>query len=884
MVGKTISHYRVVERLGAGGMGVVYKAVDVKLERTVALKFLPNETALTESDKQQLIREARAASALDHPNIGVIYGLEEAEDGRLFIVMGYYEGETLAQKVARGAIGPRESLDIAVQIAGGLGAAHARSIVHRDMKPSNVIVTKDGVAKIVDFGLARIVATASATQSVNTSGTLPYMAPEQVLGEPVDQRADVWALGVILLQMLTGSHPFFRENSAAITFAILNQPPAGAETLAPLLQLIVYRALSKEPAHRYANAKEMLVDLEAARAQSVASAGTSTPDPATLPHLRTPGGMKQFAERASAPRWQTQTRARSSTVARLTYAVLAALVLAAVSLLFPAVRQRAAAMLSLHGEKHIAVLPFDNIGGDAANEPLAQGLMDSLTSKLSNLDAAQQALWVVPASVVRSSKVSDPGAALRELGATVVVKGSIQRAAQDVHVTVNLIDTKNLRQIGSVALEDRAGDLSALQDEAVARLARLMNINVTTEMLRDTGGSVTPAAYESYLKALGYMQRYDKPGNLDLAVAALESSVQTDPHFALGFAQLGEAYRLKNQVDPNPKWIEQASANLQRASQLNDRLPAAYVSLGRLHAAAARNDLALQEFQHALQLYPRDADATVGLAGVYERMGRVADAEANFKRAASLRPDYWDGYNSLGNFYRRQGRMTEAIAQYRRVIELTPDNATAYSNLGSTYTALGDPKALQEAETALKKSVQLMPTYPAYANLGQMYLNQKRFAEGRDMTLKALELNDKNYLVWANLLNAYAGLNDQPNMRATRSKTRSLLEQHVALYPQDAPAQSLLAIFFAEDKARDKAMQHLDASLALSPKDPSILADAAECYEDLGERARALQYARESLANGFTLGDLESRLTLQQLLADPNFRSGGKNQPREVVR
>src|SRR5436189_3446517 len=231
MVGQSISHYKITDKLGAGGMGVVYKALDLKLERTVALKFLPTDVTVSDRDKQSLLREARAASALDHPNIGVIHGIEESEDHRLFIVMAYYEGETLAQKLSRGPTPVRDSLDLAIQIAGGLSAAHAKHIVHRDVKPSNIIITKDNVAKIVDFGLARVVASASATQSLSSTGTLPYMAPEQILGEAIDQRSDLWALGVILVQMITGCHPFLRPNQGAMTFAILNQPPAGLEVV-----------------------------------------------------------------------------------------------------------------------------------------------------------------------------------------------------------------------------------------------------------------------------------------------------------------------------------------------------------------------------------------------------------------------------------------------------------------------------------------------------------------------------------------------------------------------------------------------------------------------------------------------------------------------------
>ena len=211
------------------------------------------------------------------------------------------------------------------------------------------------------------------------------------------------------------------------------------------------------------------------------------------------------------------------------------------------------------------MLPFENVGNDPANEAVSAGLMDSLASRLTNLEVGKQSLWVVPTSEVRRLKVADPPSALRELGATVAIEGSLRRDGQTIHMTVNLINTKNLRQMGSFMLEDRAGDFSSLEDEAVARVAKLMRIEVTPEMLHAMGGAVNAGAYESYLKALGYTQRYDKPGNLDLAINALDDAVKTDPRFALGYAQLGEAYRLKYRLDKNPKWIDAALANCNKA-------------------------------------------------------------------------------------------------------------------------------------------------------------------------------------------------------------------------------------------------------------------------------------------------------------------------------
>ncbi len=883
MIGETISHYRITDKLGAGGMGIVYKAQDLQLERFVALKFLPQDLALSEADRERFLREARSASALDHPNIGVIHGIDKTGDGRMFIVMAYYEGQTLSQKLSGGPLSLRQALDWACQIASGLAAAHARNIVHRDIKPGNIIINKDNSARIVDFGLARVVATPSATMTGGITGTLPYMSPEQILGEAVDRRCDVWALSILLVQMVTGSHPFGRDNATAMTFAILNQPPAAIDALPALLQPIALHGLAKDVAHRYPDAKEMLIDLESARAQ-IASSGIAL-DEATLTQTAPSSALKDVISHASTPRWQASSSSLSAAnkrkerrAAPYLFAGLAVMVLAAGSLLFSPVRQRAAAVLSgSGGEKHVAVLPFDNIGNDPADEAVAEGLMDSLTSKLSNLDAQQQSLWVVPSSVVRSRKVTDPSSAEKDLGANLVVKGSIRRDAKNVQLTVNLIDAKDLRQVGSAVLDDATGDLAGLQDEAVARLARLMNINVTAEMLRATGGRSSPAAYELYLKALGFMQRYDKPGNLDQAVSALNDAVHTDPQFALGYASLGEAFRLKNQVDPNPRWIEQASAMLQRAVQLDNHLAAPYVSLGYLHSSLAKHDLALQEFQKALAINPRDPDAIMGVAAAYEQVGRAQDAEERYKTAIALKPDYWDGYNSLANFYDRQGRYSDAVAQYQRVIQLTPDNATAYSNLGAEYQSIGNQASLEKAESSFKQSLQISPTYAAYANLGNLYMDERRYAEAADATQRALQLNGRDYRVWINLLLQQRLLKDNVAARKTREKAQSLLQDFIQQHPQDGTAQSWLAVTESEDKLRRESLQAIASALAVSPKDPLVLANVAEAFQNLEDRSKALSYAHESIKNGFGMSDLHTRPALEPILTDPSFHESGKN-------
>jgi eukaryotic-like serine/threonine-protein kinase len=890
MIGETISRYRIVKKLGAGGMGVVYLAQDVQLERAVALKFLPQETALSETDRDRFLREARSASSLDHPNIGVIHGIESTPDGQLFIIMAYYEGETLAQRLSRGLLPLPLAMNWACQIASGLAAAHARNIVHRDIKPSNIIITAEDSIRIVDFGLARVVATPSATMTAKTAGTLPYMAPEQILGEPVDQRCDVWALSILLVQMITGSHPFARENATAMSFAILNQPPVAIDALPTALQPIALHGLSKEPAHRYLTAKELLGDLQTVREQ-IAS-GMVPLDGPTLQHDPSPASERaawqQVISHASTPRWQptpSPSQYASSSapqpaqrkVSLQVVAAVALLVFAAGSLLFPGVRQRAAALLSgTAAAKHVVVLPFDNIGNNPANEAVADGLMDSLTSKLSNLDAGQRSLWVVPASVVRSHKVTDPSAAAKDLGANLVVQGSIRRDGNNVQLTVNLIDANDLRQVGAAVLNDATGDLAALQDDAVAQLARLMKIDAANSTSQAQKERTSPGAYEMYLKALGLMQRYDKPGNLDQAIVALNDAVKTDPNFGLGYASLSEIYRLKNLGDPNPRWIEQAVAYGQQATRLDSRLGSAYVTLGKIHEDAGQHDLAVQEFQKALDLNRRDADALDGMAHSYENAGHLKEAEEAFKKAVALRPDSWIGYNSLALFYDRQNRFAEGIEQLKKAIALTPDNSQLYLNLAAFYLDTGDPKFWPEIERHLKKSIALSPSYPAYANLGLLYYDEKRYGESAATTEKALQMNDKNYIVWGNLVISYEWLGDKAKTAAARLKAIDSLESTIKLKPSDALAHSYLADFYAQQGNKDLASSHRDTALALSPNDPNVLSIVGDAFENLGDRQHAQEYLRKALDNGYPVEKLKNDPEAQPVLHDPSFRLEAK--------
>jgi len=493
--GDLVSNYEIIGLAGVGGMGFVYKARDTKLERIVALKFLPSHLTFSEKDRKRLLQEARSASTLDHPNIGVIHGIEETTDGQTFIVMAFYEGDTLASRITASPISTAEAVQISNQIGLGLSEAHRHYIIHRDIKPSNIVLTKQGLVKIVDFGLALILSDPSATRSLGIQGTAVYMAPEQIQRVPADRRSDIWALGVVLAEMLLRRHPFARENFGATLHAILHESPDCLDSTPPQLQAIILRSLAKDPAKRHQTCTEFLADLERFNAQ--VRAAEAHPEDGISSSVD-PRELKKYAQNASAS--------------------------------------------SSDGDRTRLLRPW---------------LVGSL------------AILVVLAALL-----------------PVVVN--------------NLIKHKPPK-----------------------------------------------AAYEEYLSALSHIRRYDQSGNLDQAIAELQSAVARDPKFALGYAELAEAYRLKYQLDHDKKWVDAALSNCKIAIGLDDRLPAAYVTLGRIHNDSGSYDLAVTEFQRALDLDSRNADALQGLAYGYENASRLKEAEEAYKKAAALRPDYWDGYNTL---------------------------------------------------------------------------------------------------------------------------------------------------------------------------------------------------------------------------------------------
>lgn len=845
-----IPGYEIQGKLGAGGMGVVYKALDLKLNRTVALKFLSTDE-VTPENRDKLLREARAASALDHANIAAVHTIEETADGRTFIVMGYYDGETLADKVRRGPLQPAHAVNFALQIAQGLQHAHARNITHRDIKPSNVLITNDGTAKILDFGLARVHGPTASTETATLSGTLLYMPPEQAQGRNLDARSDIWSLGVVLFQMLTGRLPFYSDSAASTIIAILNSPPAEMAGVSDELQVVILRTLAKTPDARYQNCGELIRDLEKVAVDDRVPTVTFDRD-----------DLKKQLKAAT----QSAVIKPPGGVSRRALLLAVFLCVAAgiaLSLLVGPLRSR------LFGpqEKHIAVLPFGTDSKDPAVQSMADGLMERITGKLSNLDAGTRSLWIVPSGEVRRLKIDDAKSARRELGATVAVSGRVVQTGQAIQLTVDVIDANSMRLLGSASLEQSLSTLASVDSDAVQRIASILRLGVRSEESSD--GTTLASGYQSYLEGRGYLQRFDKPGNLDTAVRLFESVVAADPNFALGFASLGEAYWYKYRYDQDSETLRKATEFCNRAIQLNNRLPAVYTTLARIHDNSGNHDLALEEFEQALKLDPRNADAHLGRATVYEAMGRPDDAEKEIQTSIALRPDYWVGITELGSFYFRQRRPEDALRAYRRALELVPDSASAHSNYGVALKNNGRPA---EAEIQFKKSLQISESYFAYANYGMLLYRQKNWKDAAQMTEKALQINANDYRVWANLGISYEQMGNTAKAAAAYREELVHLEEIANLRSGDPAIERELGVLYSKDKKREEALRHLNAALARTPTDPRALSEAAEVYENLGDRDRALATVKKALAHGWTLDNLKENPGLRNVLADPRFR------------
>jgi serine/threonine-protein kinase len=685
MIGNLILHYKILEKLGEGGMGVVYLAEDTRLQRQVAIKFLPQSIALDNEARKRFKIEAQAAAALNHPNITQIYTIEETDE-QLFIVMEYIEGKELKEIISNppssplskggqegGCISIESTLSMATQIAEGLQAAHEKGIIHRDIKSSNIMITDDGKVKIMDFGLAKVGQGMQLTKEQSTLGTVAYMSPEQARGDEVDKRTDIWSFGVVLYEMLTGQPPFKGDYEQAVIYSILNEEPVFPDEVADNLEPILRKSLAKDQHKRYQNLNEILIDINSLNS-------------VTTTRLTEPNKT-----------WRMVFVRRKQIII---YSGIVILILFAGFIYFKERRQPI---------DTIAVLPFKNVKNDPETEYLSDGITESIINGLSQLPKLQ----VKARSIVfrYKGKEIDPLDVGRELNVGALLTGRVIQQGLDLNIQTELVDVRDGSQLWGKKYHKKISDLLVVQAEISKEISEklLHHLSVEENTRLTKRNTENSEAYQLYLKGRYHWNKRSEVG-VNKSLDYFQKAFEKDSTYALAYAGLGDSYLMLGVYGRRePKeCFPIAKTYIEKALRLDSGLAEAYATLGDINihfdwdlTAAERN------LKKAIELNPRYPNGYHWNSEVLVLRRKFKNAYQESQHALELDPYALIINAQFGEHYRRGGEFQKAIDQLRKTIEFDSTFAYSYFDLGIVYVEL---KQYEPAVKNFRKANALAPS------------------------------------------------------------------------------------------------------------------------------------------------------------------------------
>ncbi len=853
--------YEILNVLGQGGMGAVYKARDRELDRVIALKVIRPELATDPAILQRFKQELILARNITHKNVVRIYDLGEA-DGIRFISMEYVDGQDLRTLLRRaGKLPPKEAIAVVEQVCRALDAAHSEGVIHRDLKPQNIMRDQHGRIVVMDFGLARSLGDSGLTQTGAVVGTLEYMSPEQALGTTLDQRSDIFSVGLIFFELLTGKAPYRADTAIASLMKRTREDAQSASdvdaSVPKSLSAIVARCLEREPANRYHSAVELLQQLT-----------TWEANPDISPEMLSKMIAHPVVHRS---RFSLDLPGKSWMWIAGAVLIVALATFAGRTLLNRAARssaEMAQGIPSLKQGKYVAILPLKQIGDQKELGYVADGIAESLAAKLFQLKeihlASSDAVEKAAARNLPLSKLA------RELGANLVLQGMVQGNGDKLRVTLSLDDAATGNRLWSQEFPGAPGDVLALEDQIYTTVATALELKPTGEEQARVGAHPTEnvKAYDLYLQGRNLLRNSHDVDGIRPAVALFEQAIDKDPNFALAYTGLADSSLRMYGITKDSIWAQKATLSAQQAERLSNNLPEVHLSLGSVYSATGKYTQAVTELKRALELVPNSEEAYRNLGDAYKASGKSDEAIATYQKAVDANSYNWLNRLALGKAYFEFGDNAKALLEFQKVTELAPENPLGYGDVGSVYLREGK---WNEAIPHYQKSLSISPDSPTYSNLGTAYFWLKRYDESVKMYQKATEMTPNNEELFGNLGDAlrWSGQSDQA--AAAYDKAISLAFQQLQVNPQSAGTMGDLALYYAKKGDASNAQQYIRQARAISPDDIYLMYSEAQVKTLIGKPEEALKALRLALEKGYAAQEAWNDPELQKLQALPQF-------------